>query len=172
MINTAKIVILLTVIGLWFYLPGCGVYSASSGRVDDSIKRVAVQYLENNTAEPNLGVELSEAIIEALQVDNTLKVVEEADADSIISGKVVRYNLKEVFARENLTVNEYQVQIAVVLDFSIRATGEKLFSKKRFTGTGNYLLDDPNGVDEQVRARKEAAGEIVRDILAQVVEDW
>ncbi len=40
-------------------LLGCGVYSASSGRVDESIKRVAVQYLENNTAEPNLGVDLS-----------------------------------------------------------------------------------------------------------------
>ncbi len=97
--------------------------------------------------------------------------MDEADADSIISGKVVLYNLKEVFARENLTVNEYQVQIAVILDFSIRSTGEKLFSKKRFTGTGNYLLDDPNGTDEQT-ARTEAGSEIVRDILAQVVEDW
>lgn len=170
--KTAKtMTLLITVLLLGSGMGGCGVYSASSGRVDESIKRVAVQYLENSTAEPNLGVDLSDAIIESLQIDNTLKVVDEADADSIISGKVVRYHLKEVFAKENLTVNEYQVQIAVVLDFSIRATGEKLFSKKRFTGTGNYLLDDPSGVDEQ-SARKEAAGEIVRDILAQVVEDW
>jgi hypothetical protein len=166
-----KLVAILGILLLGVPILGCGVYSASSGRVDEAIKRVAVQYLDNNTPEPNLGVDLSDAIIEAIQIDNTLKVVDEADADSIISGKVVRYNLKEVFAKENLTVNEYQVQIAVVLDFSIRATGEKLFSKKRFTGTGNYLLDDPNGVDEEA-ARKEAAGEIVRDILAQVVEEW
>ena len=150
---------------------GCGVYSASSGRVDENIKRVAVQYLENLTAEPNLGVDLSDDIIFALQVDNTLKVVDEADADSIISGRVVRYTLREVATTQELTVNEYQVQIAVVLTFSIRATGEKIFDKRRFTGIGNYVLNDTEGTSEDT-ARNEAVEEIVRDILAQVVEDW
>jgi len=155
---------------LFWALSGCGVYSASSGRVDENIKRVYVEYLENMTPEPNLGVDITDIIIRAIQVDNTLQVVDEGDADSVISGKVMRYHLKEVFAKENLTVNEYQVQIAVVLDFNVRSTGEALFRKKRFTGTGNYVLDDPQ-TDENT-ARKEAVEEIVRDILAQVVEDW
>lgn len=150
---------------------GCGVYSASTGRVDESIQRTSVRYLENMTSEPNIGVDLSDAIILAIQIDNTLKVVDEGSADTILSGKVVRYHLKEVFARENLTVNEYQVQIAVVLDLTNRSTGEKIFSQKRFTGTGNYLLDDPNGTSEDT-ARQEAASEIVKDILALVVEGW
>ncbi len=165
---------LLSLAGLaMFCLPltGCGVYSASSGRVDENLKRVAVQYLENLTPEPNLGVELSDVIIFALQVDNTLKVVDEANADSIISGKVVRYTLREVATTSELTVNEYQVQIAVVLTFTVRATGEKIFDKRRFTGTGNYVLNDPQGTTEET-ARSEAVEEIVRDILAQVVEDW
>lgn len=153
-----------------FQLAGCGVYSASSGRVDDNIKRVYVDYLENMTTEPNLGVTISDDIIEALQFDNTLKVVDEGESDSIISGKVVRYVLKQVAAREDLTVNEYQVQVAVQLDFSIRSTGENIFKNKRFTGTGNYVLDD-SGTDEET-ARDEAVEEIVRDILAMVVEDW
>ena len=152
-------------------LSGCGVYSASSGRVDESIKRVAVQYLENQTAEPGIEVDLTDAIIRALQYDNTLKVVEEGNSDSIISGKVTRYTLREVAARQDLTVNEYQVQIAVTLSFTIRATGESLFKDKRFTGVGNYVLDDADGTSEET-ARTEAAEEIVRDILAQVVEDW
>ena len=152
-------------------LGGCGVYSSSSGRVDENIKKVAVQYLENLTPESNLGVELSDVIIFALQVDNTLKVVDEASADSIISGKVVRYSLREVATTSELTVNEYQVQIAVVLTFTVRATGEKVFDKRRFTGTGNYVLNDTQGTTEE-SARSEAVEEIVRDILAQVVEDW
>ncbi len=160
----------LIVVGL-VVLSGCGVYSASSGRVDENLKMVAVQYLENLTAEPNLGVDLSDDIIYALQVDNTLKVVDEADADSIISGRVVRYTLREVATTSELTVNEYQVQIAVVLTFTVRATGEKIFDKKRFTGIGNYVLNDSEGTSED-SARDEAVEEIVRDILAQVVEDW
>jgi hypothetical protein len=158
------LVLLLVIVG------GCGVYSASSGRVDESIKRVVVEYLENLTAEPNIGVDLSDAITRAVQLDNTLKVVDEADADSIISGKVMRYSLKEVAARQDLTVTEYQVQIAVVLSMTIRSSGEKLFDNKRFTGTGNYVLNDD--VSSEETARVEAAEEIVRDILALVVEDW
>ena len=151
-------------------LSGCGVYSASSGRVDENIKRVYVAYLENMTAEPNLGVDISDIIIRAIQIDNTLQVVDEGDADSVISGKVMRYKLREVTTNENLTVNEYQVQIAVVLDFTVRSTGEALFKKQRFTGTGNYVLGDSETDEDS--ARGEAVEEIVRDILAQVVEDW
>jgi outer membrane lipopolysaccharide assembly protein LptE/RlpB len=150
---------------------GCGPYSASSGRVDENIKKVAVQFLENLTPEPNLGVELSEVIIFALQTDNTLKVVDEASADSIISGRVVRYARREMATTQDLTVNEYQVQIAVVLTFTVRSTGEQIFENRRFTGTGTYILNDPQGTSEDT-ARAEAVEEIVRDILAQVVEDW
>jgi len=159
----------ILVVGLIsFVLSGCGVYSASSGRVDENIKQVYVEYLENMTAEPNLGVDMADYIIRAIQIDNTLKTVDEANADSIISGKVMRYHLQEVFAKENLTVNEFQVQIAVLLNFTVRSTGETIFKNKRFTGTGNYVT----GESDEENARNEAVGEIVRDILAQVVEGW
>lgn len=154
-------------------LAGCGVYSASSGRVDESIRRVAVQYLENRTSEPDIGVDLAEAIILAIQTDNTLKVVDEGSADSILEGRVLRYELREMAARsDDLTVNEYQVQIVVVLDFTVRATGEKIFESKRFNGSGTYVLDDPTGLTNEESAKEDAATDIVKDILAQVVEEW
>ncbi|HPF71134.1 MAG TPA: LPS assembly lipoprotein LptE, partial [Candidatus Krumholzibacteria bacterium] len=99
------------------------------------------------------------------------KVVDEASADTILSGVVNRYVRKEQFARSDLTVTEYQVQIAVTLTLVRRATGETLFKDRRFSGTGNYLLDGSNGTSEAT-AREEAANEIVKDILALVVEDW
>lgn len=160
---------LLVLTGL--LLGGCGVYTANSGRVDENRKRVFVAFLDNDTPEANLGVELTDAIVAALQQDNTLKVVGEDVADSVITGRVTRYLLREMATRADLTVNEYQVQIAVALTFTIRSTDEKIFDKRTFTGSGNYVLNDPQGTSEQT-ARAEAAGQIVRDILAQVVEDW
>lgn len=151
-------------------LLGCGVYSTSSGRVDERIRRVAVPYLDNLSTEPNIEIQLTASIIEALQDDNTLKVVDEGDADTILKGKVVRYRLKEVFATASQQVNEYQIQILVELELVMNATGEKIFEKKRITGSGNYILDDPDLTEAD--ARLEAAAEIVREILALVVEDW
>ena len=42
--------------------------------------------------------------------------------------------------------------------------------RKRFTGAGNYYLGDGN-TDEQT-AKLEAATEITKDVLAEVVEGW
>ena len=166
----APVLILLTVL-IALGASGCGVYTASSGRVEESRKRVFVAFLENDTPEANIGAELTDSIVNALQQDNTLKVVGDDVADSVITGRVTRYLLREMATRPDLTVNEYQVQIAVQLTFTVRATGETIFERRTFSGSGNYVLNDPQGTTEQ-SARTEAAGEIVRDILAQVVEDW
>jgi len=151
-------------------LAGCG-YSTSSGRVDESIKHVAVEYLENLTPEADLGIEVSEGIIEALQEDNTLKVVDRDVADSIIEGTVTGYRLRRMAVSSQLQVEEYQVQMVVELTFRVKSTGEALIDKRRFTGTGNYFLDDPNNSSEAT-AREDAIALIVRDVLALVVEDW
>jgi hypothetical protein len=150
---------------------GCGVYSTSSGRIDDSIRLVAVPYFENRTAEPNIEVELTENIISALQDDNTLRVVDPRDAATELTGTVVRYNLREAFTTSELQVDEYQVQIMVELTMRVLETGDALFEKKRITGTGNFAVDDTGGSAE-ADARATAAAEIVREVLAAVVEDW
>ncbi|MCP4145076.1 MAG: hypothetical protein GY752_07295 [bacterium] len=152
-------------------LSGCGIYSASSGRVDDSIKQVSIPYLVNETAEPGIGIELTDAIIQAIQADNTLKIVDDAISSSDITGRVVRYKLKEAFTTSDLKVDEYQVQILVELSMRVKSDDSYLFENKKIAGTGNYILDDPDGTSEQT-ARVEAAGEIVREILATIVEDW
>ena len=150
---------------------GCGVYSTSSGHIDDSIRRVSVPYLENLTTEPSIEVDLTEDIIAALQDDNTLKVVEAADADTEITGRVVRYNLREAFTTSDLQVDEYQVQIMVELSMRVIETGEMLFEKKRITGTANFVVDEEGGSDEE-GARAEAAEQIVSEVLGVIVEDW
>lgn len=154
---------------------GCGVYSTQSGRVDDTIRRVHVPYLENATSEPTIGIDLTEDIIAALQEDNTLKVTPEEDAVTELAGRVVRYSRTAAFTSvsggSNLQVDEYRLQIQVELTFRNRQTGEEIFPRKRITGTGSFLLDGSDGTSEET-ARSEAAAEIVRDVLAAVVEDW
>ena len=164
----------LTGLAAVLLLPGCGVYSTSSGRLDESLRHVAVPFLENMSTEPGIEVELTDLIVQALQDDNTLKVTDEEHADTVLRGKVLRYGLQEVFTKpdaDRLQVDEYQVQILVELSLIKRVSAEALFEKRRITGTGNFILDDPDGGGE-AGARALAASEIVRDVLALIVEDW
>ena len=71
---------------------------------------------------------------------------------------------------QELQVEEYQVQMVVELTLRVKATGEPIFERRRFTGTGNYYLDDSES--DENSARSDAVAEIVRDVLTQVVEDW
>ena len=166
------LVAVLTLATLTFGLGlcACGPYSASSGRVDESIRKVAVPFLDNRTAEPNIEVLFTQAIIRALQIDNTLKVVSEHEADTLLTGSVTRYRLREAFTNADLQVNEYQVQIAVRLTFASKSSGEEIFANRAFSGTGNYILNDPATNEDTARA--DAAGEIVRGVLALVVQEW
>jgi hypothetical protein len=147
---------------------GCGVYSASSGRLDPSLRRIAVPYLQNQSAEPNLEVQLTDAIVRALQDDNTLKVVPENDSDTVLSGRIISYRVREAFTTQELQVDQYQVQILVELTLVRRATGDKLIDKRRLTGTGNYVLNQST----EAEARDLAAAQIVREVVALIVEDW
>jgi len=152
---------------------GCGVYSTSSGRVDDSLRWVNVPYLENATAEPNIEIELTDAIISALQDDNTLRVVGPEAARVELAGRVVGYKLREAFTSStggNMQVDEYQVQISVELTMRRLDGGENVFTRKRINGSGNFILGD--GATSEQTARGEAAAEIVREVLGLIVEDW
>ena len=152
-------------------LGGCGYYSATSGRVDQSIRQVTVEFFENRTAEADLGIQLAELVIAALQEDNTLKVVDYQSADSIIDGAVTRYYLRQASISPDQQVDEFQVQIAIELSFRVKATDAFIFEKRTFTGVGNYYLNDANGTSEET-AKQEAIKEITKAVLAQVVEDW
>jgi len=165
--------VLLFLVMMTVLTAGCGTYSASSGRVDQSIKKVAVEYLENRTSQPDIGVAFTELIIEAIRDDNTLKVVNTEAADSVIEGVVTQYRLRQAGISQEQQVDEYQVQIAVELTFRVKESGEMIFSKQRFTGVGTYYLNDTNEPpSSELTAQLEAAVEIARDILAMVVEDW
>ncbi len=166
-----RVVALAAMMGGALGWASCGVYSVSSGRLDPSLRRVAVPFLENRSPEPNIEVELTDLMVRALQDDNTLKVTDERGADTILTGAVVRYHLQEAFTRPDLQVDEYQVQIVVELSLTAKATGKALFENKRLTGSGNFILNDPQGSSEAT-ARAEAAAEIVRELVALVVEDW
>ena len=165
-------ILMLLVTGATFFAAGCGVYSASSGRVEADRQRVAVSVLENRTSEPNLGIELTDAIILAIQEDNTLKVVDENVAGSLISGEVVQYTLKQVSTTQNLTVDEYEVRIAVALTFEVLESGERIFDRRPLQRIGPVPNSTRVSETNETTARDEAALEIVKDILAQVVEDW
>jgi hypothetical protein len=148
---------------------GCA-YGLRSGKLRGGLETVAVPFFENRSDEPNLEIDLTEAIIQALLDDRTLRVVDEAEADALVLGIVHRYRFDAVFFGEGRQAEEYEVNIEVEIRVFDRRSQETIAGPQRIRGRGRYYLEE--GPPGEQAARDEAAQQIVQGILNLVVEDW
>jgi len=149
---------------------GCA-YSTST-RTAKGIQSVAVPFFDNKTAEPNLELQVTELIINNLVADNTLKVVDEANADALLDGTIVQFqNLPFSFNRD-LDAEEYRVIITVNATLFNRRLNEPIWENKTIKGDGAYFLDVPTPGLAFEDAVAECIFEITERILNLTVQDW
>jgi hypothetical protein len=152
---------------------GCS-YSPSPAQFPTHLKTLAVPILKNETTEPNLEQEVTQAIVDVFVQDNKLRVVDEQQADLVISGSVVRYT-NSVFgfnAREQ--AEEYQVAVAVRLTARDRVKNREMWRDDNLVRTTNYFVVAPVGQtpQDQYTSRKDAIEKIADAVLNKTVEGW
>jgi hypothetical protein len=84
---------------------GCG-YSTTSRTARD-IKSIFVPFFDNKTAEPNLEITVTERLINYMILDNTLKVVDEDEADAILEGEISQFRNQPFSFNQDLNAQEY-----------------------------------------------------------------
>jgi hypothetical protein len=152
------------------FVSGCA-YSTTA-RTAKGIKSVAVPFFDNKTAEPNLELRVTEMIIDNLVADNTLRVVDEAQADALLDGTIVEFrNLPFSFNRE-LNAEEYHVIITVNVTLFNRRLNKPIWENKTIKGDGSYFLDVPTPGLALDDAISESIFEITERILNLTVQDW
>jgi outer membrane lipopolysaccharide assembly protein LptE/RlpB len=149
---------------------GCG-YSTTSRTAKD-IKSIYVPFFENQTAEPNLEISVTERVIQNLVTENTLKVVREDDADAILDGRIIEFKNQPFSFNQNLNAEEYIVVIKVVATLYNRRTNEPIWKDRPFSGDGSYFIEQVGGEQTFNSAIDEALREITERILNLTVQDW
>lgn len=158
-----------TIVALVLFAAGCG-YSFKPGQVREGLETVGVAYFENRSTEPEVEVELTEAILQGLIADRTLRIAEEEVADAVLYGIIRRYAFREAFFGQERQAEEYRVDIEVEVQMIDRRSGEPIVGPTRVQGTGSYYLED--GPEGEAAAREQAAVMIVQGILNLVIEEW
>ena len=148
----------------------CG-YSTTSRTAKD-IKSIHVPFFENETAEPNLEISVTEQVIDNLVADNTLKVVPEDGADAILDGRIVEFTNKPFSFNQDLNAEEYIVVIRVTATLFNRRTNEPIWQDKSFQGDGSYFIEQVENGRTFDDAVQESLREITERILNLTVQDW
>ena len=99
----------------FFLLGGCG-YSLR-GSLPGHIQTVAIPVFTNKTQEPAVENFLTRAVVDAFVTSGRLKVVRPEDADSILEGEIVGYQLTSLSFDPRVNVREYRLTVTLNLQF-------------------------------------------------------
>ena len=94
-------------------LTGCG-YSLH-GNLPDRIKTVAVPVFVNRTAEPAVENFLTQAVVQAFSTNGRLRVVKPAEADAILEGEVVGYQVQALAFDPRANIQQYRLLVTMSL---------------------------------------------------------
>jgi hypothetical protein len=150
-------------------LGGC-LYGFAGGGLPPSIKTVAVLPFDNQTPEPTLTQEISQAVREAVEQRLGLRQATEAKADAVVRGSITRYepDLPVAYQGDSsqVTVTQREVQITVSVDILDQKQGKPLWQRSGLTVRGTYQ----SGREADGRAK--ALDDLVTNIVEGAQSQW
>jgi len=150
--------------------PACGVYS-TKGRTAGDIKKIAVPNLANETAEPDIEIEITNNLRNGIVKDNTLKVVPEGEADAVLEGAVVEYRNIPFTFNTDLQAEQYRLVIALTASLFNPKDNTYIWKDRRIDAHSDYYLETATERNYD-RAREEVYKDLVEGILNATVQEW
>ena len=151
-------------------LSGCGYYS-TSGRKAGDVQKLYIPFLENETAEPDIEIDITQRVIEAIEKEGTLKVTPDSDADAVLEGSVVEYaNVPFTFSNE-LQADQYRLVIGLKVSLFDREANSYLWQEKGIRAQANYYLETSTE-NTYEKALADIYRDLVEEILGATVEEW
>ncbi|MFQ5549973.1 MAG: LPS assembly lipoprotein LptE [Gemmatimonadales bacterium] len=149
---------------------GC-LYGFAGGGLPSHIRTIAILPLDNQTAEPALTQESTNAIRDALEGRLGLRVAGEETADAVVRGAVLSYEPDiplsfRAGAAGNVAVTRRRVQITLRIEIYDRVEDRMLWQRSSLVVDGEYAPP------EESRGRELALEKLVNDIVDGAQSQW
>jgi hypothetical protein len=138
-----------------------------------NFKSIAVPMFRNTTLHPQIEAQISNAIIQRLQQDGSLRIESEPRADVVLKGSITRYNRQALRSLHTDTrvPREYEITITVRFEATDRRTGETVLRLTEVEGKSDVFIgEDQQSAEEQ--ALPLIADDIGKRIAGLLVESW
>lgn len=151
---------------------GCASYRLGSMLPDD-IRTVYMPTCENQTAEPQIEQDVTAAILSQIQLDGSLKVRAEDEADTLLEVTLIRFWLDPVAyeKEEASTANQYRLSIRASFVLRRRADNTVVAESPGITGWYDFEFAGDMTSSKNVALRP-AADDLGRRIINRIVQYW
>lgn len=152
-------------------LTGC-LYGFAGGGLPGHIRTVAILPFDNETAEPSLTQEVSEAVREAVEGRLGLRPASEETADAVVRGRITQYTADIPLTfnagnQGNVSVTRRRLQIAVSVEIYDQREERMLWQRSNLQVDGEY---EPSAGEQQ--GRRVALEKLVSDIVDGAQSQW
>lgn len=149
---------------------GCG-YSFH-GNLPGHIKTVAVPMFKNTTEAPGLENTITAAVITAFSNGGRLRVVPVEEADSILEGEIVGYQVTGAGFDRNANVQAYHLQVVLNVAFRDVRQNKMLWQEKGLTQASDFQVQGQvsDTLARGAGAASQAAADIGRKIADAAVD--
>ncbi|HWN01110.1 MAG TPA: LptE family protein [Streptosporangiaceae bacterium] len=151
-------------------LAGCG-YS-TRGSLPDHIKTVAVPIFKNRTEAPGLENTITSAVISAFSNGGRLRVVPVEQADSILEGELVGYQIDGAGFDRNQNVQAYHLRVVLNVTFRDVRQNKMLWQENGLAQTADFQVQGQvsDTLAQGGGAASQAATDIGRKIANAAVD--
>lgn len=150
-------------------LAGCAGYRAGT-LLPEKYKTISVPMFKNATNQPNIEPLATNAVIEQLNVDRTLRVADQ-DPDLLLQCTIVDYTRTAIRYAEGVRPQEYRLTIGVLATLTDIHEQKELWANRPITGNYEFQAGADLYSSER-RALPLVMEDLAHDIVEAIVEGW
>ena len=151
-------------------LGSCG-YSFH-GTLPSHVKTVAVRIFINRTQQPAVEGLITRAVVDAFATNGRLRVVRVEDADAVLDGEVIGYNVGAIAVDPSLNVQQYRLNVTLNLRMRDVRLNEILFESIGFSEQADFLVAGSvaQTLSIEAGALQQAATQIARSVVSLALD--
>jgi len=153
-------------------LSGCTGYRVGSMLPGD-IKTVFIPTFVNQTTEPLIENDATQATIERIQQDGSLIVTDESEADAILTVVLTEYDLVPVSYRKDIRTAAQQYRVFIRGKMEMRRTKDQSVVVESPRIEGKYVFDVVGDLSSsKLDANPSVSEDLAKNIVQLMVEYW
>lgn len=144
------------------FFAGCAHYGFS-GSLPGYIHNAAVPLFQNDTVEPGIVEDVTDAVTSAIISNGSMKVVGESSADAVVKGTIVNVlDEADTFSKDE-QAKQFRIRILANVEFFDRVKNRAIWEEKGLEGWARYEASGAAARDEAKRAAAKMLADLIID---------
>ncbi len=158
---------LTCIIVLFALISGCGYTTKSL--ISRNVNSIYIPIFENDTFRRGLEFDLTTALKDEIMTKTKLRIVQQEDADTILSGKIAK--VTENMLSTNFADNLIESRVTIFVDIELvdRRTGRTLLAVDGLKNSAEFIINRGENINS---ASQEGLKGLAEKIVFQLEEKW